>query len=49
MVEVTPLGLSVTETAVLTGRSKWAVREKLRKGLYRARNPGGGPSWITSR
>ena len=35
-----PLGLSIKETASITGESQWQVKQKLRSGIYRAKKSG---------
>jgi hypothetical protein len=35
-----PLGLSIKETAAITSESKWQVKERLRRGEYRAKKSG---------
>jgi hypothetical protein len=35
-----PLGLSIKETARITGESKWTVEQRLRRGEYRAKKSG---------
>jgi hypothetical protein len=35
-----PLGLSIKQTAELTGESPWTVKDKLRRGTYRAKKSG---------
>src|SRR5262249_48859845 len=37
---IEPLGLSIGETAELTGESTWIVYQKLRDGRYRAKKSG---------
>jgi hypothetical protein len=35
-----PLGLSIKETAAITGESQWQVKQKLRDGTYKAKKSG---------
>lgn len=35
-----PLGLSIKETAAITGESTWQVKQKLRNGTYKAKKSG---------
>jgi len=35
-----PLVLSIADTAKVTSESEWTVKDKLRKGVYRARKSG---------
>lgn len=35
-----PLGLSIKETAAVTGESQWQVKQKLRAGTYQAKKSG---------
>jgi hypothetical protein len=35
-----PLGVSIKQTAELTGESPWTVKEKLRNGTYKAKKSG---------
>jgi hypothetical protein len=35
-----PLGLSIKETAAITSESEWQVKERLRRGEYRAKKSG---------
>jgi len=37
---IEPLGLSIKKTAEVTGESEWAVKNKLRHGIYRGRKSG---------
>ena len=37
---VPPLGLSIKQTAKVTGESEWTVKQKLRDGTYRAKKSG---------
>jgi hypothetical protein len=35
-----PFGLSIKKVAEITGESPWQVKEKLRRGIYRAKKSG---------
>ena len=37
---VVPFGLGIADTAKVTGESQWTVKDRLRKGKYRARKAG---------
>jgi hypothetical protein len=37
---IEPLGLSIRQTAEITGESEWTVKQKLRNGTYKAKKSG---------